>query len=369
MEEFVGDAHPERFDPGPRRLWQVEARDCAGHLVGDQRSRPLPEPADGRAGLPALQPLREAGDLGGDHHVRSRHGGCDIRTLRTADLLEAAQVHVRAATDVHRPGHGEVDHDEGLVGRAHGEVPGAYEDSSRNRHDSELALVQGGAEVSERQLGWTMGIAIAVFAAVFIAAPALATKLGGHAIGVNSSLGQNLIEGGIRLGLFLGYITLISLIPDIRRVYQYHGAEHKTIAAYENGDPLEPEVVDRYSTLHVRCGTNFLFIVLFLTVLVGLVLDFLLPHVVLLRVAARILVIPLLAAFGYEIIRAASRDEHSLAFRVASLPGLALQKITTRAPDRDQIEVAIRALEAVIAAEALAAGVGGPEGRLAPEPN
>ncbi|MCW3042366.1 MAG: hypothetical protein JWL57_524 [Actinobacteria bacterium] len=212
------------------------------------------------------------------------------------------------------------------------------------------------AQVSERQLGWTMGIAIAVFAAVFIAAPALVTKLGGHVIGVNSSLGQNLIEGGIRLGLFLGYITLISLIPDIRRVYQYHGAEHKTIAAYENGDPLQPEVVDRYSTLHVRCGTNFLFIVLFLTILVGLALDFLLPHVVLLRVAARILVIPLLAAFGYEIIRAASRDEHSLAFRVASLPGLALQKITTRAPDRDQIEVAIKAMEAVIAAEALAAG-------------
>ncbi|MEA2501829.1 MAG: hypothetical protein QOD01_1940 [Actinomycetota bacterium] len=213
-----------------------------------------------------------------------------------------------------------------------------------------------GVDVSERQLGWAMGIAIAVFAAVFIAAPALVTKLGGHAIGVNSSLGQNLIEGGIRLGLFLGYITLISLIPDIRRVYQYHGAEHKTIAAYENGDPLEPEVVDRYPTLHVRCGTNFLFIVLFLTILVGLALDFLLPHVVLLRVAARILVIPLLAAFGYEIIRAASRDEHSLAFRVASLPGLALQKITTRAPDRDQIEVAIKAMEAVIAAEALAAG-------------
>jgi uncharacterized protein YqhQ len=227
----------------------------------------------------------------------------------------------------------------------------------------------GEAEVSERQLGWTMGIAIAVFAVVFVAAPAFATKLGGHVVGVNSSLGQNLIEGAIRLGLFLGYISLISLIPDIRRVYQYHGAEHKAIAAYENADPLQPEVVDRYSTLHVRCGTNFLFIVLFLTIFVGLALDFLLPHVLLLRVAARVVVIPLLAAFGYEIIRAASRDEHSLVFRVASLPGLALQKITTRAPDRDQIEVAIRALEAVIAAEALAAGVAGPEGRLAPEPN
>jgi uncharacterized protein YqhQ len=217
------------------------------------------------------------------------------------------------------------------------------------------STMQGDVEVSERQLSWSMGIAIAVFAAVFIAGPALATKLGGHVIGVNSSLGQNLIEGGIRLGLFLGYITLISLIPDIRRVYQYHGAEHKTIAAYEHGDPLEPEAVDRYPTLHVRCGTNFLFIVLFLTILVGLALDFFLPHVVLLRVAARILAVPLLAAFGYEIIRAASRDEHSLAFRVASLPGLALQKITTRAPDRDQIEVAIKAMEAVIAAEALAA--------------
>jgi len=231
------------------------------------------------------------------------------------------------------------------------------------------SLDDGDVEVSERQLGWTMGIAIAVFAAVFIAAPALATKLGGQVIGVGSSLGQNLIEGAIRLGLFLGYVSLISLIPDIRRVYQYHGAEHKTIAAYENGDPLQPEVVERYPTLHVRCGTNFLFIVLFLTIFVGLVLDFLLPHVLLLRVAARVVVIPLLAAFGYEIIRAASRDEHSLVFRVASLPGLALQKITTRAPDRDQIEVAIKAMEAVIAAEALAAAVAGPEGRLAPEPN
>jgi uncharacterized protein YqhQ len=231
------------------------------------------------------------------------------------------------------------------------------------------SLEDGDVEVSERQLGWTMGIAIAVFAVVFVAAPALATKLGGQVIGVNSSLGQNLIEGAIRLGLFLGYISLISLIPDIRRVYQYHGAEHKTIAAYENGDPLQPEVVERYPTLHVRCGTNFLFIVLFLTIFVGLALDFLLPHVLLLRVAARVVVIPLLAAFGYEIIRAASRDERSPVFRVASLPGLALQKITTRAPDRDQIEVAIRALEAVIAAEALAAGVAGSEGWPAPEPN
>ena len=242
-------------------------------------------------------------------------------------------------------------------------ISAAYSLSSEALSETGARTGTGEVEVSERQLGWTMGVAIAVFAAVFIAAPALATKLGGHVIGVNSSLGQNLIEGAIRLGLFLGYISLISLIPDIRRVYQYHGAEHKASAAYEHGDPLQPEVVDRYPTLHVRCGTNFLFIVLFLTILVGLALDFRLPHVLLLRVVARVLVIPLLAAFGYEIIRAASRDEHSLAFRIASLPGLALQKITTRAPDRDQIEVAIKALEAVIAAEEIAAGVGAPARR------
>ena len=211
--------------------------------------------------------------------------------------------------------------------------------------------LKGDVELTDRQLGWTMGLAIAVFSVVFIAAPALAGKLGGRLVGVSSSVGQNLVEGGIRVGLFLGYILLISLIPDIRRVYQYHGAEHKTIAAYENGDPLEPGAVDRYSTLHVRCGTNFLFIVLFLTIVVGLVLDVVLPASVPLVVAARIVVIPLLAAGGYEVIRAASRDEGSLVFRIASLPGLALQKVTTRPPDPDQIEVAIKAIEAVIAAE------------------
>lgn len=209
-------------------------------------------------------------------------------------------------------------------------------------------------EVTDRQLRWTMGIAFAVFAGVFIAGPALAGKLGGRALGVHSTLGQNLVEGAIRLGLFLGYVSAISLLPNVRRVYQYHGAEHKVIAAYEHGDPLVPAGVDRYSTLHVRCGTNFLFIVVFLTIVVGLGVDLVVPHVLVALLAARILLIPLLAGAGYEVIKAASRNEHSLAFRVASLPGLAVQKITTRPPDHAQIEVAIAALEAVIAQEAAA---------------
>ena len=210
-----------------------------------------------------------------------------------------------------------------------------------------------GERPSDRQIGWSMGIAMVFFAGVFVLLPALGGKLGGRLIGIRGDLAQNVLEGALRIGMFLGYILLISLLPDIRRVFQYHGAEHKTIYAYENGDPLEPEVVDRYSTLHVRCGTNFLFIVMFLTVAVHFVMDLFLPHSVPIRIAARLLAIPLLAGGAYEVIKAASADERSLAFRIASLPGLALQKITTRAPTRDQIEVAIRAMEAVMANEGL----------------
>jgi uncharacterized protein YqhQ len=222
------------------------------------------------------------------------------------------------------------------------------------RISAAYSLAGGEVEISEKGIGLAMGVALVVFAAVFIAAPALAGKLGGHAFGVTSSVGQNLVEGAIRIGLFLAYVAGISFLPGIRRVYQYHGAEHKTIAAYENGDPLEPGEVDRYSTLHVRCGTNFLFIVLALTIVVGLALDVTLPHVLLVSVTARVLAIPVLAALGYEVIRAAGRDEQSLVFRIASLPGLAVQKITTRPPDAAQIEVAIAALQAVVAAEAMA---------------
>lgn len=208
-------------------------------------------------------------------------------------------------------------------------------------------------EATERQLNWTMGIGVVVVAVLFIAGPALAAKLGGHAVGARSSVAQNLLEGGIRLGLFVAYILLISLVPGVKRTYQYHGAEHKTIAAYEAGDPFDPALVDRYSTLHVRCGTNFLFIVLFLTIIVGLGVDAMI-HGLTLAITARIVAIPLLAGGGYEVIRAAGHDPNSRALHIVSLPGLALQKITTRPPSHGQIEVAVRAIEAVIAAESAA---------------
>ncbi|CAN5771290.1 DUF1385 domain-containing protein [soil metagenome] len=205
--------------------------------------------------------------------------------------------------------------------------------------------------MTDRQLGMTLAIAMVVFSAVFIALPVLATRLiealSGNAI-VDRPLLFNLIEGAMRIGLFVGYLLLISRLDDIRRVFQYHGAEHKTIYAYENGDRLVPEEIDRkYSTLHVRCGTNFLFIVLFLTIVAHFVIDLLVGGPLVPRIGVRMLAIPLLAGVSYEAIRLASRREESVTFKVLMLPGLALQKITTKPPSLEQIEVAIAAMEAV----------------------
>jgi uncharacterized protein YqhQ len=206
-------------------------------------------------------------------------------------------------------------------------------------------------QLSDRQLGWTLAVSMALFSAIFIVLPVLGTRLIEAIFGNFSEsrpLMFNIVEGAIRLTMFVGYLLLIGMFKDIRRVFQYHGAEHKTIYAYENGDPLEPELIDRkYSTLHVRCGTNFLFIVLFLTVIAHFVLDLVVTASLLPRISIRIAAIPVLAGLSYEAIKLASRNEDSLFFKVAMLPGLALQKITTKPPTLEQIEVAIAAIKAV----------------------
>lgn len=206
-------------------------------------------------------------------------------------------------------------------------------------------------QLSDKQLGWTMGVSMVVFSAIFIMLPVFGTRLVESFVGNLSEdrpLLFNLVEGALRLGIFVGYLLLISRFKDVRRVFQYHGAEHKTIYAYENGDPLIPrEIDDNYSTLHVRCGTNFLFIVLFLTILAHFIIDVVVTGGFLLRIGARLLAIPLLAGISYEAIKLASRNERSLVFRITMLPGLALQRITTKPPSLDQIEVAIAAMQAV----------------------
>ncbi len=210
-------------------------------------------------------------------------------------------------------------------------------------------------QLSDKQLTVTLISATVLFSAIFIVLPVFIAKLIDAASG---DLSQNrpvifsVIEGIVRLAMFLGYLFLIGQFKDVRRVFQYHGAEHKTIYAYENGDALDPADIDRkYPTLHVRCGTNFLFIVLFLTIIAHFLIDLVAPASLLPRIGIRILAIPILAGFSYEVIKLASRNESSFVFKATMWPGLLLQKITTKPPSLDQIEVAIAAMQAVAPAE------------------
>jgi len=204
--------------------------------------------------------------------------------------------------------------------------------------------------ISQKAMGWTMGIAMVFFLGVFLVLPALGTSALGNALDVHG-FSYHLLEGGIRMAIFLGYLGLIGLIPDIKRVFQYHGAEHKSIAAYENGVELTPESAQRFTTQHVRCGTNFLLTVMVVTIFVY---SFVGRPALPLLVASRIILIPLVAGISYELIRAAAGHMDKRWVRVAMKPGLALQKLTTREPTLDQIEIAITSLRAVMTAEQIA---------------
>lgn len=155
------------------------------------------------------------------------------------------------------------------------------------------------------------------------------------------------IEGLVRIGIFLLYVWLISLSKDIKRVFQYHGAEHKTINCYEHNEPLTPEHIKKYSRLHKRCGTSFLLIVMMVSMLVFM---FIRTDNIWLRFGSRLLLIPVIAGLSYEIIKWAGRGDNWLV-RAISFPGLCLQKLTTAEPDAAQIETAVAALNAVLAKE------------------
>ena len=177
-----------------------------------------------------------------------------------------------------------------------------------------------------------------VFALVlFIGLPLLLANFAVHRTG---SFAFVLVEGLIRVGLVLGYLAAISLLPDVRRVFQYHGAEHKTINAFESGWTLDVPSVRRASTLHPRCGTGFLLVVLVVSVIVFSVVALFHPNLFWL-VASRILAIPLIAGAGFELIRFMARHRYNPVVRVALLPVLGTQKFTTREPSDDMLEVAI----------------------------
>lgn len=192
-----------------------------------------------------------------------------------------------------------------------------------------------------------LGVALGV--GLFFFLPILVTKGIDALAGGSLGFVRNLIEAIIKMGIFVGYIVLVSLMPDIRRTFEYHGAEHKSIFCYENGEELTPENVRKYTRFHPRCGTSFLIVMLLISVLLYSLPIFTWDNM-LLRMLTKIIFLPVLVSVGYEFIRYAGRH-NNLLVRILSKPGLWMQRLTTREPDDAQLEVAIAALKAALPEE------------------
>ncbi|MDA1097160.1 MAG: DUF1385 domain-containing protein [Chloroflexi bacterium] len=198
-------------------------------------------------------------------------------------------------------------------------------------------------------IGGTLIVSMAFAIGIFFALPVLATHLVDPYL--DSALLSNIAEGVIRLALFVAYIGAIGFMPDIRRVYSYHGAEHMVVHAREAGQPLTIESVRRYSTAHPRCGTAFILVVMVIAIGVHALLG---APPLLERILSRIVLLPIIAGVSYEIIRWSGFHAHNPIVRAIIAPNLLLQAITTKPPQDDQIEVAIRALEGAVEADRLA---------------
>jgi uncharacterized protein YqhQ len=201
-------------------------------------------------------------------------------------------------------------------------------------------------EISGGAWAGTVVIAVVFAIGLFFVLPVGLTSLVKHQLG--SSVLFWAVEGVLRTAIFLGYLVLLSRIPDLKRVFEYHGAEHKVISCYEAEDQLTPARAKLYSRLHPRCGTSFLLIVMIMAIFVFAPIG--LPAWWLL-VATRILGVPLIAGLSFEVIKWAGRNRRKRWVQAIMYPGLQLQRLTTREPDLDQLAVAIAALEGVLAVE------------------
>ncbi len=217
-----------------------------------------------------------------------------------------------------------------------------------------VAAEEEGAEEKDPEKGpgglssWAVASSVAVSLllaiAIFFATPVFATGLLDSWLDT-TNLWSNVIEGVIRLVMFVAYIGLIGLMPDIRRVFAYHGAEHMTIHAREHGQPLDVGSIRQFGTAHPRCGTAFILVVLVVAIIVHV---FWTPPGLVDRVISRVVVLPLIAGLSYEIIRFSGFHANNIMVKAIIWPNLLLQALTTRQPDDDQIEVAIRALEGAL---------------------
>jgi len=211
-------------------------------------------------------------------------------------------------------------------------------------YSANVSLEEEGEEVSKGMVWLTLVIALAFAVALFFVVPLFLTRL----LNISSSLLFNLVDGVIRVAIFVAYLKIMTLLPDIKRVFAYHGAEHKAVNAYEADVALEVESVREYGTTHVRCGTSFLFAVLIISVIVFALIGL---HSPWLMVLSRIVLIPVIAALGYEAIYFGARHINNGFIRAIQAPGLWLQALTTREPDDSQLEVAISALKRVVEVE------------------
>jgi hypothetical protein len=216
---------------------------------------------------------------------------------------------------------------------------------------ADLQLQEGEGSVSSGGSAVIFGVALLAALAFFVGIPYFATQAA-HQL-IESSLLLNIAEGILRMALFLGYLAAISLAPDIRRVFMYHGAEHMTIHAFEHGDELVPARIEPYPTAHPRCGTAFLLFV----VVVSIALFAFLPRTnIFVDLVARLLLIVPVASISYEVLRFGAAHESNPVMRILVAPGLLLQRITTRRPEAGMIEVAVASLQEALAGDAEVAG-------------
>jgi hypothetical protein len=217
-----------------------------------------------------------------------------------------------------------------------------------------VAASEEGVELGKGSIALMLTLTLAIGIGIFFLLPLfLASATAGS---IENGLVQHLVEGLIRVALFVGYLLLIAQAKDVRRVFQYHGAEHMTIHALEHGDPLTTAEIRKYPTAHQRCGTEFLVVVVILSIFA---FSFVGRQSPLVMVASRILLVPVIAAVGYEILRWGARHRANPLVHAIMLPGIWVQMITTRQPTDDMIEVAIVSMEQALLADGQAVPAGG----------
>ncbi len=210
-------------------------------------------------------------------------------------------------------------------------------------YSANIAMEEEEEEIPTKAIWGMVASAVVLAVVLFFLAPLFLTKLANAYI--PNTVVFHIVEGVIRLAIFAAYLKLMSLLPDIKRVFTYHGAEHKTVNAYEAGAPMEVDAIKSYSKAHVRCGTSFLFLVLVIAIFV---FSFVGRDILWLMIGARIVLIPVIMGLGYEVIYFGARHTNNRLMKIVLAPGLLMQSMTTGEPDDRQLEVAIAAMNKAV---------------------